>query len=269
MKKIVFFTGAGISAESGISTFRDKDGLWEKHKIEDICNFMTWQTNYDLVHKFYNERRIQLKNVVPNKIHQYIAKIQKEFHNKEINNEKIQVEIITQNVDNLLEQAGCENVLHVHGFLTEIKCNKCHNITDIGYQEFKNDMICQECGSKIFKPNIVFFYESAPNYKQMFKIFDSLTKNDILIVLGTNGNVIPINSIIGEQRYKVKQFIKNNELSKIPRYNDCIIATTILNNLEQNKYINDKNFDFVFYDVGTNVIEEIYDFINYSFYKDI
>lgn len=110
-KKIVVLTGAGMSAESGISTFRDADGLWENHDIMEVASPEGWAKNPELVLNFYNQRRAQLKEVQPNKGHEILAELEKDY----------QVNIITQNVDNLHERAGSTNVLHLHGELTKVR----------------------------------------------------------------------------------------------------------------------------------------------------
>lgn len=227
--KVVFFTGAGVSAESGISTFRDTNGLWENHNVDDICNYHTWKKNKELVFEFYNQRRLQLATVKPNLIHTTIANLQKKYG-------KENIQIVTQNVDNLFEEAGCEDVLHVHGFLTEIQCTRCNHIFDIGYNNIKHDEKCPSCGyANHLKPNIIFFYESAPKYRDMNNIFNSLNdEKDLFIVIGTMGNVIPINS-----------------------YVQTIYSEKILNNLEKNQYINEKYFQHVFYEKGTEAIQKI------------
>ena len=107
MKKIIVLTGAGVSAESGIKTFRDSDGLWEEHRIEDVATFEAWQRNRDLVLEFYNQRRKQLLECLPNAAHFALAKLEKKFD----------VQIITQNVDDLHEKAGSTKILHLHGEL--------------------------------------------------------------------------------------------------------------------------------------------------------
>jgi len=224
---VVFFTGAGISAESGISTFRDKDGLWENNKIEEICNFNTWKQNKEKVFQFYNERRQQLKDVEPNSIHHTLAKLQ---HTYGCDN----VKIITQNVDDLLERGGCQEVLHVHGELSKIQCVECQHTFDIGYNGIESNTPCPQCQSMSLKPFIVFFNEMAPNYYFMKKILNNLDENDMMIVMGTNGNVVPIHY-----------------------YAQTMFGIKVLNNLELSKYIDDKNFNYVFYEKGSIAIPKI------------
>jgi NAD-dependent deacetylase len=231
--KVIFFTGAGISAESGIKTFRDSDGLWENHKVEEICNAQTWRKNKEKVFKFYSERRIQLGEVQPNHIHNTIAEIQHILG-------KDNVIIMTQNVDNLLERAGCKDVLHLHGFLPEMKCvgtYKCNHIWNVGYTETAPDMVCPKCGGES-KPNIVFFGDEALNYHFMKQHFRSAYEEDIIVVMGTMGNVVAID-----------------------RYMDFTYGTKILNNLEKSDYINGKKYDHVFYEKGTTAIDKIKEII--------
>ena len=122
-KKVVVLTGAGISAESGISTFRDSDGLWEQYRVEDVATYDAYLRNPELVLNFYNERRRQLFQVKPNEGHRQLVRLE----------EKYDVRIITQNIDNLHEQAGSTNVLHLHGLLTQARSDRDDNlIVDIG-----------------------------------------------------------------------------------------------------------------------------------------
>lgn len=186
MKKIVIISGAGLSADSGISTFRGSDGTWENHDLDVVCNLNTWRRNYDKVHSFYNERRESLASVEPNSMHKLMAEFEKKF----------QVHHFTQNIDNLLERAGCTKVVHVHGFLTNMSCQNCGEIWDIGYNSFTIGDMCFNCGSKKdVKPDVVFFNENAPRYAYMWSKLSELTKDDILIIIGTSGVVLPINEI--------------------------------------------------------------------------
>ena len=108
-KGLIIFSGAGISAESGINTFRDTNGLWENHSIKEVCSENTWKHNFEAVHTFYNQRRVQLSEVQPNNAHKVVATLKKQYGDD--------CYVITQNVDDLFERAGCEDVLHVHGEL--------------------------------------------------------------------------------------------------------------------------------------------------------
>src|SRR5690554_537545 len=150
LERIVILTGAGISAESGIKTFRDADGLWENHRIEDVATPEAWHKNPELVLEFYNQRRGQLLSVQPNAAH---------FGLKELENE-FDVHIITQNVDDLHERAGSANVLHLHGSLL----SKCSSIDKSQRTPVSGDMYLSDKApdGSIFRPDIVWFGEAVP-----------------------------------------------------------------------------------------------------------
>lgn len=233
MGKLVVFSGAGLSAESGVATFRDKNGLWENHRVEDVADFNTWKKNFRLVHTFYNQRRTQLQTVEPNAAHLEIAKWQQQY---EMFN-------LTQNIDNLLERAGCTNVYHLHGYLTEMRCvsmshvgdsyGVCNHVWDIGYNEYDFSP-CPKCGNGWVKPKVVFFHEEAPLYSDLYEIFSSLTIDDVVVVIGTLGNVVPIYSLLFDR----------------PSYN-------ILCNLEESQYIPDDAFHQVFYEPATQSLPKV------------
>ncbi len=182
MKKIVVLTGAGISAESGIQTFRDGDGLWENHRIEDVATYDAWLRNPDLVLDFYNQRRKKLIEVVPNAAHHALVELEAEYD----------VHIITQNVDNLHERAGSKKILHLHGELTKARSTANANlIYTIKGWELKKGDLC-ELGSQL-RPHIVWFGEPVP------AIVDatSITREaDIFIVIGTSMLVYPAAGLI-------------------------------------------------------------------------
>lgn len=175
MKRLVVLTGAGMSAESGISTFRDSGGLWEQYRIEDVATPEAWQRNPTLVLDFYNQRRRQLKDCLPNKGHIGLAQLEKEF----------EVHIITQNVDNLHEQAGSTRVLHLHGELTKA-CDKYKSVVeDIGYNDIH---IGDKIGNTQARPFIVWFGEMVPAMEEAIEI---VQKAEIFVVIGTSLNVYP------------------------------------------------------------------------------
>jgi len=177
MKKIVVLTGAGISAESGIKTFRDSDGLWENHSIVEVATPEGWRRNPELVLKFYNERRKQLSEVVPNEAHKALQYLEKRFD----------VQIITQNVDNLHEQAGSSNILHLHGLLTQVRSSTDDFLVyDIGNKAIEIGDVCEK-GSQL-RPHIVWFGEQVPNIEIAAKMVE---KADILIIIGTSLVVYP------------------------------------------------------------------------------
>ncbi len=188
MGKLIILSGAGLSAESGIPTFRDKDGLWENHRVEDVCDIHTWKENFELVHRFYNERRTKLGTVQPNAAHRQIAEWEAAY----------QTTILTQNIDDLLERGGCKEVNHLHGFLTEMQCKACGHRWSIGYTEWTATDHCprENCRSlKGVKPNVVFFGESAPMYTTLYWSLEELQPGDVLLVIGTTGVVLPIDGI--------------------------------------------------------------------------
>jgi len=179
-KNIVILTGAGISAESGLSTFRDKDGLWEDHQIEDVATPEAFARDPDMVQRFYNERRAQLSKVEPNAAHRALAQLQREH--------KGEVTIITQNVDDLHERGGASDVIHMHGELKKIRCRACDNVQDWG-DDCTQGTECPACGrAPGLRPHIVWFGE-MPFY--METIAEKLETCDLFISVGTSGNVYP------------------------------------------------------------------------------
>jgi len=173
MAKVIILSGAGISAESGISTFRDSNGLWEKYKIKDICTVGCLHKNRKATIDFYDYRRSELKDKEPNYAHKVISQLKSKYPDD--------IVVITQNVDDMFEKADCPDVLHLHGFLKELKCKKCNTILDIGYEKQSgNYESCSKC-NKLLRPNIVFFGEQAPKYKDMYKEFKNC---EMLVVIG-------------------------------------------------------------------------------------
>jgi len=186
MKKVVVLSGSGISAESGIKTFRDSDGLWNNHKIEEVCTYDAWLNNPDLVLEFYNQRRKQLGEVKPNKAHFSLVDLEKKF----------EVQIITQNVDDLHERAGSTNVLHLHGELKKARSTADENIVhELEHWELKKGDLCEK-GSQL-RPHIVWFGEAVP----MMDVATQLCKTaDILIICGTSLQVYPAAGLINYVR---------------------------------------------------------------------
>ena len=182
MKKLVILTGAGMSAESGIKTFRDSGGLWEQYKVEEVASIEAWYRNPDMVQRFYNERRRQLENAVPNPGHTGLVQLESDFD----------VHIITQNVDNLHERAGSKKVLHLHGMLTQARSSKDPNlIIDIGYRDILPGEKAAD-GSPL-RPNIVWFGEAVP---AMEEAADIASYADIFAVIGSSLNVYPAAGLI-------------------------------------------------------------------------
>ncbi|WP_334094555.1 SIR2 family NAD-dependent protein deacylase [Helicobacter typhlonius] len=234
MPKLVIFSGAGLSAESGLETFRDNGGLWAQYDPMEVCNYENWLENFALMHRFYNLRREELGKVQPNAMHKFLATLPHSLKAKQ----DIEVIHITQNVDDLLERAGASNIIHLHGQLSKIICPKCEYIFDIGYTHFEPHN-CPNCGYEKLKPFIVFFYEKAPQYATMYEIFESLNFRDCVLVIGTSGNVVDISSILARCEYKHK------------------IGLKILNNLEPSNSIAESVFDTIYYKPATQAIEQI------------
>jgi NAD-dependent deacetylase len=195
MKKIVIFSGAGMSAESGISTFRDTGGLWEKYAIEDVATPMAWNNNPDLVTDFYNQRRRQIIETLPNEAHAFIASKESEFD----------IQIITQNIDDLHERAGSSQVVHLHGNIRFSKSSGPNQEKEYfpihGWELGKND-ICPE-GFRL-RPHVVWFGEEVP---QLEKAASIICKSDLFIVIGTSLNVYPAAGLIHAVSKQCKCFL--------------------------------------------------------------
>lgn len=180
MKKAMILSGAGLSAESGLKTFRDSGGLWEDYDVMEVCSASGFAKNPSKVLEFYNQRRIQLKNVKPNHAHEVIARLKAEF--------KERLFIITQNVDDLLERAGCEDVIHLHGYLLELYCTNCGYKQNIGYKR-QESTICPKCKQPFLRHNIVMFEEQAPKYSTLY---EALNETGLFVCIGTSGYVLPV-----------------------------------------------------------------------------
>ena len=184
-KKLTVLTGAGVSAESGITTFRDSDGLWENHNVEDVASIEGWYRNPGLVLEFYNARRAQLASVRPNAAHVAIAELENEYD----------VTVVTQNVDNLHERAGSTRIIHLHGELTKVRPENCFNDRDGYSEETVFDIGCAPInigdmapnGAQL-RPHIVWFGEAVP---KIDAAIDAVEAADILLIVGTSLQVYP------------------------------------------------------------------------------
>jgi NAD-dependent deacetylase len=191
--KIVVLTGAGVSAESGLSTFRDSGGLWENYDVMEVASIEGWYKNKKLVLEFYNQRRRQLKNVEPNAAHNALAKLEKFFD----------VTIVTQNIDNLHERAGSKNIIHLHGELTQAKSTAYPGfVYEIGYEDINIGDKCEKDSQ--LRPNIVWFGEPVP---MMYEAEEVASKADIFIVVGTSLVVYPAAGLINCVRPSAYKFI--------------------------------------------------------------
>lgn len=205
MKKLIVLTGAGMSAESGISTFRDSGGLWEKYKIDDVATPNAWRKNPALVLDFYNQRRKQLFTVEPNAGHTGLVELEKYFN----------VHIITQNVDNLHERAGSKKVLHLHGELMKVRST--------GAEEDVFDVLPEKIeinpGDKCpkgyqLRPHIVWFGEAVPEIENAISLTEGA---DIFLVIGTSLNVYPAAGLIDYVKPGTPIFlIDPNEIQSLP-----------------------------------------------------
>ncbi|MDY0089855.1 MAG: NAD-dependent deacylase [Flavobacteriaceae bacterium] len=176
MKKLVVLTGAGMSAESSISTFRDSDGLWENHDVMEVASIEGWHKNPSLVLDFYNKRRAQLKEVKPNKGHLILAELEKEYN----------ITIVTQNVDNLHEKAGSSDIIHLHGELTKVR-GEFSSDESIHWEDDLSIGQKNEKGEQL-RPDIVWFGEAVQKIEEAARI---VSQADILLIIGTSLQVYP------------------------------------------------------------------------------
>ena len=229
MARVLILSGAGISAESGISTFREADGLWEKYRVEDICSAGCLDTNGEETRAFYDARRADIEFKEPNHAHKVIVELKHRY--------KDQISILTQNVDDLFEKAGMkkDELVHLHGFLREIVCRSCADVFDIGYQSQDQCQYtqCPSCAGEL-RPNIVFFGESAPEYEKLTRELDEC---ELIVVIGTSGNVLDVT------------------------YFAQLTDQSILNNLEPSQAIDDTYFTKVYYSKATETIDLIAEYI--------
>lgn len=201
MKKLVVLSGSGISAESGIPTFRASDGLWENHRIEDVATPEAWQRNPSLVLDFYNQRRIRAREAEPNKGHRMLAELQEHFD----------VSIVTQNVDDLHERAGSKHVIHLHGSLFEARSSAYETL--IYPIEGTTLNIGEKCskGSQL-RPNIVWFGEAVP---LMDVAIHHAMAADLFIVVGTSLQVYPAAGLLQYVPYEAQKFVVDPKLPDV------------------------------------------------------
>ncbi|SDM57862.1 NAD-dependent deacetylase [Daejeonella rubra] len=202
MKKIVVLTGAGISAESGLKTFRDSGGLWEGYNVIDVATPEAWRRDPILVQTFYNERRKNVLDAIPNLAHFALARLE----------EKYEVTIITQNIDDLHERAGSSNIIHLHGLITKSQSDKNPVLTyDILGWELKMGEVC-ELGSQL-RPHVVWFGEPVPMIEYAQKL---CSQADIFIVIGTSLKVYPAAGLIDFVPPNVPKYLVDLNCPEIP-----------------------------------------------------
>ncbi len=197
MTKLVVFSGAGMSAESGISTFRDSNGLWENYDIQQVATPEAWERNPALVQRFYNERRKNILEAQPNEAHQYIAKLQDYYD----------VQVITQNIDDLHERAGSQNVLHLHGNIRLAKSSGPDAQYTTQFYEvngWKLDLEQDFCRDGYpLRPHVIWFGEAVPAYEEAIRLVQSA---DIFIVIGSTLSVYPVAALVHEIPHYTKAY---------------------------------------------------------------
>nr|EKV6896410.1 NAD-dependent deacylase [Acinetobacter baumannii] len=197
MTKLVVFSGAGMSAESGIRTFRDSNGLWENYDIQQVATPEAWERNPALVQRFYNERRKNILEAQPNEAHQYIAKLQDYYD----------VQVITQNIDDLHERAGSQNVLHLHGNIRLAKSSGPDAQYTTQFYEvngWKLDLEQDFCPDGYpLRPHVVWFGEAVPAYEEAIRLVQSA---DIFIVIGSTLSVYPVAALVHEIPHYTKAY---------------------------------------------------------------
>lgn len=207
MKKLVALTGAGMSAESGISTFRDSGGLWEQYSVEEVATPEGYAANPKLVIDFYNARRKQLLEVVPNRGHELLAGLERDF----------KVTVVTQNVDNLHERAGSTNVIHLHGELTKVTSSRNPNdprcIRELTPEQYEVKMGDLAADGTQLRPFIVWFGEAVPLIK---KAVDEVMEADVFVIIGTSLNVYPAAGLLHYVRPGVPVYLIDPKEVAVP-----------------------------------------------------
>ncbi|MFA5444415.1 MAG: Sir2 family NAD-dependent protein deacetylase [Bacteroidales bacterium] len=228
MKSIVVLTGAGMSAQSGISTFRDSGGLWENYPVQQVASIEGWHTNPELMLAFYNHRRTALQEAQPNRGHLILAGLENHFH----------VNIITQNIDDLHERAGSTHILHLHGELTKARSSEDPDlITHIGYDSIEwGDKAAD--GSQL-RPHVVWFGEPVPN---MNKAIQWTQEADIMIVAGTSLAVYPAAGLVDFAQNDIPLFLVDPKPAPVRRKHLYVIAEKAVEGMEKIKKILIENY---------------------------
>ena len=226
--RLIVFSGAGLSAESGLPTFRGASGLWEGVPIRMVCHIDTWEDNFEAVHDFYDARRQAGAKAEPNQAHRTIAEWQKAWPGR--------THILTQNIDRLLERAGCTEVIHLHGDIRILWCVECGHEWEIKTDRYDRTG-CPSCTNKrSVKPGIVFFGENAPRYHDLHEIVAGLRAVDTAVVIGTSGTVLPADRLFAHSK-----------------------AYSILVNLEPGGQMDEKAFSERLYGPATQQLPALWD----------
>ena len=222
MKKLVIFTGAGISAESGLKTFRDADGLWEGFDVHEVATPRGWKKNPELVLRFYNERRQNVKDAKPNKAHEIIAELEQFFN----------VHVITQNIDDLHERAGSKNILHLHGEIFKMRSEK----NDAIIYPISGDINVGDIAPDGFqlRPHIVWFEEPVPMMDDALLL---ASMADIFVVVGTSLVVYPAASILNYLAPSTQVIVVDKKVPKVNRKNVTNIEMPATEGMEELKKI--------------------------------
>lgn len=177
-----------------MSTFRTGDGIWTRASIDEVCNYATWQRNRPAVFRFYNERIAETREARPNAAHQLLAQWQTRWGRE-------RVLLITQNIDDLLEEAGAQHVIHLHGDMASLRCTSCDVRFAASGRTLDPEATCPSCGEAApVKPGVVFFNEAAPEYEKLYRVQRDMTDDDLFIAIGTSFEVVPPEMLLPPQR---------------------------------------------------------------------
>lgn len=222
MKKprLVFLTGAGMSAESGISTFRDSGGLWDKYPVMDVASAEGFARNPELIHRFYNKRRHELVEAMPNAAHKAVAELEKWYD----------VDVITQNVDNLHERAGSTKVLHLHGELMKVRSmTHPERVYELDLDNLDTDVNTRDSYGDPVRPHIVFFQEAVPNIEPAIELMGMA---DVVVIIGTSMAVYPAAGLVGYARRGIPVYYIDPNPAPVPD-NITVIRATATEGMRQ------------------------------------
>lgn len=222
MKKprLVFLTGAGMSAESGISTFRDSGGLWDKYSVMDVASAEGFARNPELIHRFYNKRRHELVEAMPNAAHKAVAELEKWYD----------VDVITQNVDNLHERAGSTKVLHLHGELMKVRSmTHPERVYELDLDNLDTDVNTRDSYGDPVRPHIVFFQEAVPNIEPAIELMEMA---DVVVIIGTSMAVYPAAGLVGYARRGIPVYYIDPNPAPVPD-NITVIRATATEGMRQ------------------------------------